>query len=166
MDGHPELLRGALDELGEDALGDQVGYVRPYGVHPEDEVGLGVGHYLEEAVGLALDEGLADGPEGELGLLDLVALLLGLGPAQPEGGDLGPAEGYARDEVLVHGQRVLAVLGRTPVLVHLDDAPLAHLHAGYVEVEVLCHGLAPDRDEEGLRFEGVSTVDFARGGIL
>src|SRR3712207_3452990 len=95
MDGHPELLRGALDELGEDTLGDQVRDVRPYGVHPEDEVCLGVGHDLEEAVGLALDEGLADGPEGELGLLDLVALLLGLGPAKPEGGDLGPAEGYA-----------------------------------------------------------------------
>src|SRR5215208_2862137 len=100
MDGHPELLRRALDELGEDALGDQVGNLRPDGVHPEDEVGLGVGHYLEEAVGLALDERLADGPEWELGLLDLVALLLGLCLREPERSHLGPAEGHARDEIL------------------------------------------------------------------
>src|SRR5919112_6047151 len=71
--GHPYLLRGALDELGEDALGDQVGHLGSYGVHPEDEVGLRVGHYLEEPVRLALYEGLADGPERELGLVDLVA---------------------------------------------------------------------------------------------
>src|SRR5215204_394511 len=108
MNGHPELLWGSLDELGEDALGDQVRHVRPYGVHPEDEVGLGVGHDLEEAVGLALNKGLADGPEGELGLVDLVALLLGLGPGEPERGHLGAAEGDARDEVAVLGQGVLA----------------------------------------------------------
>src|SRR5918999_5469055 len=102
MDGHPELLWRPLDELGEDALGDQVRNVRAYGVHPEDEVGLRVGHYLEETVGFALDERLADRPEGELRLLGLVALLLGLGLREPERGDFGPAEGHARDEVLVH----------------------------------------------------------------
>src|SRR5215210_1436015 len=74
--GHPDLLRRALDELGEYALGDQVRHLGPDSVHPEDEVGLGVGHYLEEPVWLAFDEGLADGPERELGLVDLVALLL------------------------------------------------------------------------------------------
>src|SRR5215207_4127504 len=84
MDGHPDLLRRALHQLGEDALGDQVRHVRAYGVHPEDEVGLRIGHDLEEAVGLALDERLADRPEGELRLLDLVALLLGLGLREPE----------------------------------------------------------------------------------
>src|ERR671917_1795072 len=96
MNGHPELLRGSLYELGEDALGDQVRDVRPYGVHPEDQVCLGVGHDLEEAVGLALDEGLTDGPKGELGLLDLVALVLGLRFGEPERGDLGAAESDAR----------------------------------------------------------------------
>src|SRR5215212_7888651 len=180
MDGHPELLRRSLNELGEDALGDQVRHVRPYGVHPQDEVGLGVGHHLEETIRLALDERLAYGPEGELGLLDLVALLLSLGLGEPERGDLRPAEGHARDEVLVHRQRVLAghvldgddtlvprgvrepvapdhvprrvdtVLGRPSVLVDLDDAPVANLDRRDVEVEVLGHGLAPDGDQERL----------------
>src|ERR671921_2845514 len=82
--GHPDLLRRALDKLGEDALGDQVRHLRPDGVHPEDEVGLGVGDYLEEAVGLALDERLAYGPEGKLGLVDFVALFFGLRFVEPE----------------------------------------------------------------------------------
>src|ERR671920_597195 len=76
MHCHPDLLRRALDELGEYALRDQVRHLGSYGVHPKDEVGLLVGHDLEEAVGLALDQCLADGPERELGLLDLVAFLL------------------------------------------------------------------------------------------
>src|SRR5215208_794990 len=76
VNGHPELLWRTLDELGEDALGDKVRHLRPYGVHPQDKVGLGVGHDLEEAVGLTFYQGFADGPERELGLLDLVALLL------------------------------------------------------------------------------------------
>src|SRR3712207_9122368 len=63
VDGHPDLLRRPFDELGEDALRYEVRYLGSYGVHPQDEVGLGVGDHLEEAVGLALDEGLADGPE-------------------------------------------------------------------------------------------------------
>src|SRR5918997_4575634 len=95
MDRHPKLLRRPLDELGEDALGDEVRHLGPYGVHPEYEVGLCVGDDLEEAVWLSLDERLADGPEGELRLLDLVALLLGLGTGEAERGDLGPGEGYA-----------------------------------------------------------------------
>src|ERR687898_2583429 len=106
--GHPDLLRRAFDELGEDALGYEVRNLGAYGVHAEDEVGLGVGHYLEEAVGLTLDQSFTDGPEGELGLVDLVALLLGLRLVEPEGGNLGAAEGNARDEVPVLGQRVLA----------------------------------------------------------
>src|SRR5215217_5691775 len=64
--GHPDFLRSTLHELGEDALGDQVRHLRPDGVHPEYEVGLGVGYDLEEPVGLALDQGLADVPEREL----------------------------------------------------------------------------------------------------
>src|SRR5215208_1479622 len=76
MHCHPDLLRCALDELGEDTLGDQVRHLRPYGVHPQDKVGLLVGHDLEEAVWLTLYQGFADGPERELGLLDLVAFLL------------------------------------------------------------------------------------------
>src|SRR5215213_11163528 len=105
---HPDLLRRTLDELGEDAFGDQVRHLRPYGVHPEDEVCLGVGHYLEEPVWLALDQGLADGPERELRLVDLVAFLLGLRLVEPEGGYLRTAEGDARDEVAVLGHGVLA----------------------------------------------------------
>src|SRR5918998_1600862 len=185
VDGHPDLLRCPLDELGEDALGDEVRYLRPYGVHPEYEVGLCVGDDLEEAVWLSLDERLADGPEGELRLLDLVALLLGLGPGEPERGDLGPGEGYARDEVLVHGQRVLArhvldgddalvpggvrepvapnhvtrgvdaVLGRPPEIVNLDDAPVVDLDAGGLQVEIFGHGLAADGDQERLGLEGL-----------
>src|SRR5215208_2235900 len=183
MDGHPELLRRALDELGEDALGDQVGDVRPYGVHPEDEVGLGGGHDLEETVWLPLDERLADGSEGELGLLDLVALLLCLGLGEPERGDLGAAEGNARDQVLVHGHRVLAghvldgddplvprrihaVLGRPPILVHLDDAPVVHLDVGRVEVEVLGHGPAPDGDQERLGLQSIAPVGLAGRRVL
>src|SRR5215207_2970052 len=196
MDGHPELLRRALDELGEDALGDQVGDVRPYGVHPEDEVGLGVGHDLEETVWLPLDERLADGPEGELGLLDLVALLLCLGLGEPERGDLGTAEGNARDQVLVHGHRVLAghvldgddplvprgvgepvapdhvprrihaVLGRPPILVHLDDAPVVNLDVGHVEVEILGHGPAPDGDQERLGLQSIAPVGLAGRRVL
>src|SRR5918993_1194613 len=157
MDGHSELLRGSLDELGEDALGDQVRHVRTYGVHPQDEVGLGVGHNFEEAVGLALDEGLADGPEGELGLLDLVSLLLGLGLGEPEGGDLGP--GGVREPVTPDNIPcgVDSVLGGPPVLIDLDDAPVADLHAGHVEVEVLGYGLASDGDQERLGLQGVAS---------
>src|SRR5215210_2275957 len=167
--GHPDLLRRALDELGEDALGDQVRHLRPDGVHPEDEVGLGVGYYLEEPVGLALDQGLADGPERELRLLDFVTLLLGLRLVEPERGYFRTAEGDARNEVTVLGHRVLtghvldgddalvsglvgepetpdyvprrvhAVLARPPIPVDLDDAPPIDLDAGRVEVEVLDH---------------------------
>src|SRR5918993_3432167 len=102
MHCHPDLLWRTLDELGEDALGDQVGHLGPYSVHPKDKVGLLVGHDLEEAVRFALYQGFADGPERELGLLDLVALLLCLRLAEPEGRHLGAAERHAWDEVLVH----------------------------------------------------------------
>src|SRR5918994_804515 len=189
--GHPYLLRRALDELGEDALGYEVRHLGTYGVHAEDEIGLGVGDYLEEAVGLALYKGLADGPEGELGLVDLVALFLGLGFGEPERGHLGAAEGDARDEVTILGQGVLArhmldgddalvpglvgepeapdhvtgrvhaVFGGTSVLVYLDDAAVAHLHVGHVQVEVLDHGLASDGDEECLRLQGLSPISLA-----
>src|SRR5919112_3448368 len=103
MHGHADLFRGAFDELGEDALGYEVRHLGAYGVHAEDEVGLGVGDYLEEAVGLALDERLAYGPEGKLGLVDFVALFFGLRFVEPEGGHLGAAERDARDEVAVLG---------------------------------------------------------------
>src|SRR5918994_309864 len=184
--GHPYLLRRALDELGEDALGYEVRHLGTYGVHAEDEIGLGVGDYLEEAVGLALYKGLADGPEGELGLVDLVALFLGLGFGETERGHLGAAEGDARDQVTVLGQGVLArhvlygddalvsglvgepeapdhvsgrvhaVLGGTSVLVYLDDATVAHLDFGHVQVQVLDHGLASEGDEERLRLQGLA----------
>src|SRR5829696_7697515 len=65
MHGHPDLLRRALDELGKDALGDEVRDLRPYGVHPEDQICLLVGDDFEEPVGLALDERLAYSPERE-----------------------------------------------------------------------------------------------------
>src|SRR5829696_115729 len=184
--GHPDLLRRALDELGEDALGDEVGYFGAYGVHAQDKVGLGVGHDLEEAVGLTLDQSFTDSPERELGLGDLVALLFGLRLGKPEGGYLGAAEGDARDQVPVLGHGVLAchvldgddalvsglvgepeaadhvacgvhaVLGRAPVLVDLDDAAVAHLDVGNLQVEVLGDGLASDRDEERLRLQRLS----------
>src|SRR5215210_3078730 len=185
--GHPDLLRRTLDELGEDALGDQVRHLRPYGVHPEDEVGLGVGYYLEEPVRLALDQGLADGPKRELRLLDFVTLFLGLRLVEPERGYFRTAEGDARHEVPVLGQRVLtghvldgddalvaclvgepetsdyvpcrvhAVLGRPPILVDLDDATVVDLHVGRIEVEVLDDSLPPDRNEQRLRLERIPT---------
>src|SRR5215210_3066231 len=194
--GHPDLLRRTLDELGEDALGDEVRYLRPYGVHPEDEVGLGVGYYLEEPVGLALDQGLADGPERELRLIDFVAFLLGLRLVEPERGYFRTAEVDARNEVTVLGHRVLtghvldgddalvsglvgepetpddiarrvhAVLGRPPVPVHLDDATVVDLDVGRVEVEILDDGLPPDRDEKRLRLERVSPISLTRGWIF
>ena len=43
---HPELLRRPLNELGEDALCYEVRHVRPDSVHPEDQIGLGVGPWL------------------------------------------------------------------------------------------------------------------------
>src|SRR5215203_6430219 len=185
--GHPDFLRRTLHELGEDALGDQVRHLRPDGVHPEYEVGLGVGYDLEEPVGLALDQGLADGPERELRLLDFVAFFFGLRLVEPERGYFRTAEGDARDEVAVLGHRVLAghvldgddtlvsglvgepetpdyvprgvhaVLGRPPVPVDLDDAPLIDLDAGRVEVEILDHGLPPDGDEQRLGLQRVAT---------
>src|ERR671910_209774 len=194
--GHPDLLRRTFDELGEDALGDQVRHLRPDGVHPEDEVGLGVGYYLEEPVGLALDQGLADGPEREFRLLDFVAFLLGLRLVEPEGGYLRTAEGDARDEVAVLGHgvfaghvldgddalvsglvgepetpdyvpsRVHAVFGRAPIPVDLDDAAVVDFHVGGVEVEVLDNGLPPDRDEQRLRLQGVSPVGLTRRWIF
>src|SRR5919202_301740 len=108
MNGHAYLLRRPLDQLGEDTLGDQVRHLRPYHVHPQDEVGLRVGDHLHEAVGLALDQRLADGPEGELRLLNFVALFLSLLPVQPERGNLRMAEGNAWNHVLVERHRVLA----------------------------------------------------------
>src|SRR5918998_261074 len=108
MHGHPDLLWRALDELGEDAFGDEVRDLRPYGVHPEDQICLLVGDDFEEPVGLALDKRLAYSPERELRLPDLVTLLLGLRFGEPERRHLGPTEGYARDEVPVLGHRVLA----------------------------------------------------------
>src|SRR5215211_7789492 len=149
MDGHPELLRRSLNELGEDALGDQVRHVRPYGVHPQDEVGLGVGHHLEEPVRLALDERLAYGPEGELGLLDLVPR--------------GVREPVAPDHV---PRGVDAFLGRPPELVYLDDAPVVYLDLCRVEVELLRHGLAPDGYEQRLCLDCVATPGLSRGGVL
>jgi hypothetical protein len=75
---HPELLRGALHQLGEDAFGDQFGDMGADRVHAQDAVAVRVGDDLEEAVGVAFDQRFADRAEGELRLLDLVALLLGL----------------------------------------------------------------------------------------
>src|SRR5918912_284010 len=108
MDGHPYLLWRPLDQLSEDALGYEVRYVRPYGVHAQEKIGLRIGDHFHEAVGLALDQGLADGPKGELRLLDLVALLLGLLPGEPKRSDLRATEGNARNYVLVERHRVLA----------------------------------------------------------
>src|SRR5829696_2460267 len=99
---------GALDQLGEDALGYKIRDLRADHVHSEDEVCLLVGDHLHEAVGLTLYEGLANGPKREIRLLDLVALLLGLGLRETEGGDLRAAERDARNHVLVHRQRILA----------------------------------------------------------
>src|SRR5829696_7338568 len=174
MHGHSDLLRRALDELGEDALGDEIRDLWPYGVHPEDEICLLVGDDLEEPVGLAFYERFADSPKRELRLPDLVTLFLGLRLGQPERSHLGPTEGDARDEVPVLGHRLLAghvfdgddalvsglvddVLGRPSVPVHLDDAALIDLDAGRVEVEVLDNGLPPDGDEQRLGLQGVAT---------
>src|ERR687889_9160 len=187
MHGHPDLLRGALDELGEDALGDEIRDLRAYGVHTEDKIRLLVGDDLEEPVGLAFDKRLADGPERELRLPDFVTLFLGLRLGEPERGHLGPTEGDAWDEVPVLGHRVLAghvldgddafvsglvgepetpdyipcrvhaVLGRPSIPVRLDDAALINLDAGRVEVEVLDYGLPPDGDEQRLGLQRVAT---------
>src|SRR5215213_3715835 len=187
MHGHSDLLWRAFDELGENAFGYEIRYLRPYGVHTEDKICLLVGDDLEEPVGLAFDERFADGPERELRLPDLVTLLLGLSLGEPERGNLGPTEGDARDEVPILGHRVLAghvldgddafvsglvgepetpdyvpcrvhaVLGRPPVAVYLDDASLIDLDAGRLQVEVLDNGLAPDGDEQGLGLQGVAT---------
>src|SRR5215218_7621213 len=198
MHGHSDLLRRALDELGEDAFGDEIRDLWPDGVHPEDQVCLLVGDDLEEPVGLALDKRLADSPERELRLPYLVTLFLGLRLSEPERCHLGSAEGDARDEVPVlgHGvlaghvldgdyalvpglvgepetphyvpRRVHAVLGRPPVSVDLDDAPLIDLDAGRVEVEILDHGLPPDGDEQRLGLQGVATrfAGFSGGWVL
>lgn len=63
---HPEFLGGALDQLGEATFGDQLGDVGANCVHAEDEVGVGIGDDLEEAVRVSLDQRLADGAEREL----------------------------------------------------------------------------------------------------
>src|SRR5215203_5168120 len=196
MHGHSDLLWRAFDKLGENAFGYEIRDLRAYGVHTEDKISLLVGDDLEEPVGLAFDERFADGPERELRLPDLVTLLLGLSLGEPERGHLRSAEGDARDEVPVLGHRVLAghvldgddalvtrlvgepetpdyvsrrihaVLGRTPILVDLDDATVVDLDVGRVEVEVLDDGLPPDRDEQRLRLECVSTIGLTRGWIF
>src|SRR5918993_2714747 len=196
MHGHTDLFRRALDELGKDALGDEVRDLRPYGVHPEDQICLLVGDDFEEPVGLAFDERLAYSPERELRLPDLVTFLLSLRFGEPERRHLGPTEGYSRDEVPVLGHRVLAghvldgddafvsglvgepetpdyvpcrvhaVLGRPSVPVHLDDAALIDLDAGRIEVEVLDNSLPPDGDEQCLGLQGVATVSLAGGRVF
>src|SRR5215218_1780248 len=187
MHGHSDLLWRTFDELGENAFGYEIRDLRAYGVHAEDKIRLLVGDDLEEPVGLAFDKRLADGPERELRLPDLVTLLLGLRLGEPERGHLGSTEGDARDEVPVFGHRVLAghvldgddafvsglvgepetpdyvpcrvhaVLGRPPIPVHLDDAALIYLDAGRVEVEILDYGLPPDGDEQRLGLQCVAT---------
>src|ERR671916_2175361 len=193
VDGHPYLLRGALDQLGEDALGYKVRDLWAYHVHAEDEIGLRVGDHLHEAVGLALYEGLADGPEGEVRLLDLVALFLGLILRKPEGGDLRAAEGNAWDHVLVHRHRVLAghvldgddalvaggvsqpvasdpvscrvdaVLAGPVELVYLDLTTVVHFDARDVQVEVLDHRLPTDGDQDLL---GLQSLAFALAALF
>src|SRR5919112_4896649 len=187
MHSHPDLLRRAFDELGEDALGDEIRDLRTYGVHTENEIRLLIGDDLEEPVGLPFDKRLADGPEWELRLPDFVTFLLRLRLSEPERGHFGSTEGDARDEVPVLGHRVLAghvldgddafvsglvgepetpdyipcrvhaVLGRPSIPVHLDDAALINLDAGRVEVEVLDYGLPPDGDEQRLGLQRVAT---------
>src|SRR5215210_336900 len=76
VDGHTYLLRCSFDELSEDPLGYEVCDLRSYHVHPQDEVSLRIGDHLYKAVRLALDEGLADRPKGERGLLNLVTFFL------------------------------------------------------------------------------------------
>src|SRR5215213_11281472 len=106
--------------------------------------------------------------------MNRVALLLCLRLAEPERGHLGTAEGHARDEVLVHGHRVLAghmldgddplvpsgvrepvapddvsgrvdsVLSGPPELVDLDDPAVVELYVCDVEVQVLGDGPASD----------------------
>src|SRR5215210_726575 len=162
VDGHAHLLRRPLDQLGEDALGDEIRDLRAYHVHPQNKVGLRVGDHLHEAVRLALYEGLADSAEGELRLLDLVALALGLLAVE--------AEGDARDHVLVQRQRVLAshvldgddalvpgrvrepvaadhvarsvdtVLGGPVELVHLDLTAVGALLVGLLFLLLLAYG--------------------------
>src|ERR1035438_638205 len=63
---HPELLGGALDQLGEATFGDQLGDVRADCVHAKEEVGARIDDDLEEAVRVSLDQRLADGAEREL----------------------------------------------------------------------------------------------------
>src|SRR5919202_5168487 len=81
--GHTYLLWRPFHQLGENALGYQVRDLRPYHVHPQDEVGLRVGDHLHEPVRFPFDQGLAKSPKGELRLLDLVALFLSLLSGQP-----------------------------------------------------------------------------------
>src|SRR3712207_2787108 len=75
MHGHPELLGRPLDELGEDALGYEVGNVRAHGVHAQDQIRLRVHDHLDESPLLALDEGFGQREEREPAHLYLVALL-------------------------------------------------------------------------------------------
>src|SRR5829696_2691390 len=187
MHGHSDLLWRAFDELGENAFGYEIRDLRSYSVHTEDKICLLVGDDLEEPVGLAFDERFADGPERELRLPDLVTLLFGLSLGEPERGHLGPTEGDTRNEVPVLGHRVLAghvldgddafvsglvgepetpdyvpcrvhaVLGRPPILIHLDDAALIYLDASRVEVEVFDDGLPSDGDEQRFSLQGVAT---------
>src|SRR5918998_46765 len=193
VDGHPHLLRGALNQLGEDTLGYQVRDLRSYHVHAEDEVGLRVGDHLHKAVGFALYESLADSPEGEVRLLGFVTLLLGLSLREAEGGDLWATEGDAGDHVLVHRHRVLAghvldgddtlvaggvgqpvapnhvsrrvdtVLSGPVKLVHLDLAAVVHFDARDVEVEVLDHGLPADSDQDLL---GLQSLAFTLAALF
>src|SRR5215210_794083 len=186
--GHPYLLRRPLDQLGEDTFGYEVRDLRSYGVHAQEEVGLRVGDYLHEAVGFALDQGLPDSQEGELRLLDLVALVFGLLAGQTERGDLRAAEGDARDQVLVQRHRVLAghvldgddtlvpggvsqpvaayhvarsvdaVLCGPVELVHLDLAAVVNFDRGRVQVESLDRGLAPDGDQDLLGLQRLAPI--------
>src|ERR687894_149943 len=188
VDGHAHLLRRPLDQLGEDALGDEIRDLRAYHVHPQNKVGLRVGDHLHEAVRLALYEGLADSAEGELRLLDLVSLALGLLASEAEGGDLRATEGDARDHVLVQRQRVLAsnvldgddalvpgrvrepvaadhvarsvdtVLGGPVELVHLDLAAIVHFDVRNVQVEILYRGLPADGDQDLLSLQGLAII--------
>src|SRR5918998_336304 len=107
MHGHPELLRGSLDELGEDALGYEVGNVWAHSVHTQDQARLRVHDRLDESPLLALDEGFGQREEREPAHLYLVALLPGLSFGETERGDFRAAEGDARDQILVKRRRTL-----------------------------------------------------------
>src|SRR5689334_6447791 len=184
VNGVPQRFHCGFGFHGQNAFPDQLVSFRTNDMDAQDFAILGVGDDFDEAVVLPQDAGLAVGGEGEFAYSEVVTRRARLRLREPDAADTRLRISGSRDAVLIHRSHRLAcdvrdrhhAFGRGHMgklrrarhniadgvnarlagalkLVHFNETPV-ELHTRAFEADVIRVRLAPDGNQQSLRFHG------------